>query len=200
MTARASGAAALLVVLALTAAGCAQSRQLLGDPEASADPYDLCTPPSFDYTGWKEVRQGPISFKVPPDFRRSETRGHESGAWEQTWESGQRSVYAYTTRDAEQYRNLNPRCEAKMGEEWVRLGLIRFSGHETFGFHRERQVGGRWAAAGNYELAGPYGFRLYVTGRNDADTGELARAVMWSVKIDPPAEGSAAASTDGERP
>jgi hypothetical protein len=175
-----------LSAAALALAACAPRPGLLGDPAGNTNPYDLCTRPSYDYTGWTTVRQGEVSFKVPPGFRRSQASGHASGVWEQTWEMGQRSIYAYATRDEEEYRNLNPRCVAEMGGRTIRMGLIRFSGLETLELHRERYVGGRWAAAGNWDVAGPYGFRLFVTGRDDADTGELARAVMWSVEIEEP--------------
>lgn len=172
-------------VLLAALGGCAPPPGLLGDPGLSAEPYALCTRPETGYAGWTEVREGPVSFRVPPGFRRVERTGHESAIWEQTWQMGQRAIYVYTTRDAEEYRNLNPRCTAEVAEgRFASLGLIRYDALDTFGFSRERYVGGRWAAAGNWDLPGPYGFRVYVAGRNDQDTGELARHVMWSVQID----------------
>ncbi|HEU0055203.1 MAG TPA: hypothetical protein VFQ39_18580, partial [Longimicrobium sp.] len=177
---------ALSAALVLGAAACAPRAGLLGDPRGDTNPYSLCTPPAYDYTGWTTVREGAVSFKVPPGFHRAQSTGHESGAWEQTWVMGQRSIYAYATRDEEEYRNLNPRCVAEMQGRTIHMGLIRYSAMETMQLHREAYVGGRWAAAGNWDVPGPYGFRLYVTGRDDADTGELARAVMWSVEIEEP--------------
>ena len=186
MNVRAASHFALVLPLAL-AAGCATARPAAGGGE-SLDTHALCTPPANDYTGWTTVRQGPVTFMVPPGFRRSASTGHESGIWEQTWEMGQRSIYVYTTRDAEQYRTMSPRCDAEMAGRRAALGLMRISALETMGFHRTGFVGQKWAAGGNWDFEGPFGFRVYVTGRDDEDTAELARAVMWSVRIDDTAE------------